>query len=115
MLIQLSLIILPRVLIEKIPLARIERVTSVSKKWLQDCVNALYSRVPQQLEVTSKLLGLTIECDEACHSSVNCKGHKQWTWLPLDVNMRELVGTYLGNSSREPALKVWHSSPPVYR
>ena len=40
------------------------RVTGVSKKWLQDYVNALYSQVTQQLKVTSKpLVKLTIECD----------------------------------------------------
>ncbi len=51
-------------LLEKIPLAGITWVTGVFKKWLQDYVNALYSKVPQQLEVTSKHEGkLTIECD----------------------------------------------------
>ena len=83
-----------KMLLEKIPLAGIARVTGVSKKWLQDYVNALYSKVSQQLEVTSKLSGkLTIECDEAW-SFVNCKAHKQWIWLALDANTREIVGTY---------------------
>jgi len=51
-----------KMLLGKIPLAGIARVTGVSKKWLQDYVNALYSKVSQQLEVTSKPLGkLTIE------------------------------------------------------
>lgn len=104
-----------KMLLEKISLAGIARVTGVSKKWLQDYVNALYSKVSQQLEVTSKLSGkLTIECDEAW-SFVNCKAHKQWIWLALDANTREIVGTYIGNRSRESALKLWHSLPPVYR
>jgi len=104
-----------KMLLGKIPLAGIARVTGVSKKWLQDYVNALYSKVSQQLEVTSKPLGkLTIECDEAW-SFVNCKGHKQWIWLALDANTKEIAGTYIGNRSRESALKLWHSLPPVYR
>ena len=40
-----------KLLLEKIPLAGIARVTGVSKKWLQDYVNALYAQVPQQIEV----------------------------------------------------------------
>ena len=55
-----------KMLLEKISLAGIVRVTGVSKKWLQDYVNHLYAQVPQQVEVTFKLAKkLAIECDEA--------------------------------------------------
>jgi hypothetical protein len=64
-------------LLEKIPLAGIARVTSVSKKWLQDYVNTKYASVPQQLKVSSHKSQLNIECDEAW-SFVNHKGNKQW-------------------------------------
>ena len=40
-----------KLLLEKIPLAGIARVTGVSKKWLQDYVNVLYAQVSQQIEV----------------------------------------------------------------
>jgi transposase-like protein len=54
-----------KMLLEKNSLAGIARFTGVSKKWLQDYVNALYAKVPQQLEVTLKPPGkLTIECDK---------------------------------------------------
>ena len=99
-----------KMLLEKIPLAGIARVTGVSKKWLQDYVNALYTKVPLQVEVTSKHPGkLTIECDE-----VGSKGNKQWIWLALDAKTREIVGIYIGDRSRESALKLWDSLPPVY-
>jgi hypothetical protein len=101
-------------LLEKIPLAGIARVTGVSKKWLQDYVNSLYTKVSQHLEVTSKPQGkLTIECDEAW-SFVGSKGNKQWIWLALDVKTREFVGIYIGDRSRKSALKLWNSLPPVY-
>ena len=103
-----------RMLLEKIPLAGIARVTDVSKKWLQDDVNALYNSVPHQIEVTLKPPEkLTIECDEAC-SFINSKGNKQWIWLAIDANTKEIVGAYIGARSRESALKLWHSLPPVY-
>ena len=104
-----------KMLLEKIPLAGIARVTGVSKKWLQDYVNALYAKVSLQLEVTLKHPGkLTIECDEAW-SFVGKKGNKQWIWLALDAKTREIVGIYIGDRSRESALKLWNSLPPVYR
>ena len=103
-----------KMLLEKIPLAGIARVTGVSKKWLQNYVNALYSKVSQQLKVTPKpIVKLIIECDEAW-SFVNRKRHKQWIWLALDANTREIVGTYIGSRSRESALKLWYSLPPIY-
>jgi IS1 family transposase len=75
--------------------------------------NALYDKLPQQLEVPSYSVKLTIECD-AAWSFVGSKGNKQWIWLALDVNTRKIVGIYIGDRSRESALKLWASLPPVY-
>ncbi|MBD1831694.1 IS1 family transposase [Cyanobacteria bacterium FACHB-472] len=53
-----------KMLLEKIPLVGIARVTSVSKKWLQNYVNTKYASVPQQTKVSSKHSSkLNIECD----------------------------------------------------
>ena len=93
-----------KMLLEKIPLAGIARVTGVSKKWLQDYVNTLYAQLTQQIEVTSKPPGkLTIECDEAWFF-VNNKGNKLLLWLALDAKTKEIVGVYIGDRSRESAL-----------
>lgn len=48
-------------------------------------------------------------------SFVDDKGNEQWVWLALDVEMREMVGCYIGNRSRESAHALWHSLPAVYR
>ena len=54
-----------KLLLERIPLAGIVRVTGVSDTWLQKYVNAKYKVVPRQINVTVKAKGrLTIECDE---------------------------------------------------
>jgi hypothetical protein len=56
-------------LLEIFSLAGIARLTGVSKKWLQDYVNAFYAKVHQQLEVTLKPPEkLIIECDEAWYA-----------------------------------------------
>lgn len=48
-------------------------------------------------------------------SFVANKGNKQWIWLALDVDTREIVGVYVGNRSREGAQGLWDALPAVYR
>ena len=43
-----------KLLLEKIPLAGIARVTDVSERWLQSYVNAKYESVSQQVKVKTK-------------------------------------------------------------
>ena len=44
-------------LLEKIPLAGIDRATGVSDSWLQDYVNACYETVPEVADVVPKAKG----------------------------------------------------------
>jgi len=57
---------------------------------------------------------LTIECDEIW-SFVATKKNKQWVWLALDVETKEIVGVYIGARSRAGAEALWQSLPPLYR
>ena len=41
-------------LLERISLAGIARVTQVSQKWLQDYINQKYAQIPKQVKVTEK-------------------------------------------------------------
>ncbi len=43
------------------------------------------------------------------------KGNKQWVWLALDEDTREVVGAYIGARDAAAAGKLWESLPPVYR
>jgi IS1 family transposase/transposase-like protein len=107
--------LIDKLLLEKIPLAGIVRVTGVSERWLQNYVNEKYKNVPKQLVVRDKPKGrLTIQCDEMW-SFVGNKGEKQWIWLALDVDSREIVGLFVGNRDKEGAQGLWDSLPPVYR
>ncbi len=47
-------LLIDRLLLEKISLAGIARVTDVSEKWLQDYVNAKYDKIPKQVIVSQK-------------------------------------------------------------
>ena len=49
--------LIDKLLLEKIPLAGIARVTGVSEGWLQTYVNAKYDNIPKQVEVWPKKRG----------------------------------------------------------
>ena len=71
---------------------------------------------------------MTIQCDQVSSrtlypcgiplrrwSLVGKKGNKQWIWLALDVETKEVVGVHIGARSRKGARKLWQSIPAVYR
>ena len=102
-------------LLEKIPLAGIARVTQVSESWLQRYVNDVYAAVAQTASVIPKAKGkLAVQMDELW-SFVDDKGHKQWVWLAMDADTREIVGCHIGDRSRASAMALWQSLPAVYR
>ena len=102
-------------LLEKIPLAGIARVTKVSVRWLQYYVNAKYEHVPKMIIVTKKEKGrLTIQCDEMW-SFVAYKNNKFRIWLAKNVDTKEIVGMYVGSRDMEGARGLWNSLPGVYR
>ena len=48
-------------------------------------------------------------------SFVTCKNNKQWIWLAIDIDTKEIVGIYIGNRDIKGAEGLWNSLPPVYR
>jgi insertion element IS1 protein InsB len=46
---------------------------------------------------------------------VDHKGNKQWVWLALDAETREIVGVHIGARDETAARQLWQSLPPVYR
>ena len=48
-------------------------------------------------------------------SFVGNKKNKQWIWLALDIETKEIVGVYVGNRSRDGAAGLWRSLPALYR
>ena len=56
---------------------------------------------------------LTIQCDELW-SFVDNKGNKQWVWLALDADTREIVGVYIGARDEAAARGLIDSLPGVY-
>jgi Transposase and inactivated derivatives, IS1 family len=102
-------------LLERISLAGIARVMGVSKSWLQNYVNHLYTAVEPKATVIPKEVGKhTVQMDELW-SFVDNKGNKQWVWLAMDAKTREVIGCHIGDRSLKSALALWDSLPSVYR
>ena len=55
-----------------------------------------------------------MQCDELW-SFVDHKGNKQWVWLALDVETREIIAAHVGNRGQGSAQRLWDSLPQVYR
>jgi len=106
--------IVDKLLLEKIPIAGISRVTGISEPWLQKYINKKYENTPQKTESTGKIGRLTIECDEMW-SFVQSKDNRQWIWLALDMDSKKIVGVYVGSRDQTGAEGLWKSLPPVYR
>ena len=105
-------------LLERIPLTGIARVLSLSESSLQQYVNQLYEQVSQKVDVIPKEKGkLTPQMDELW-SFVDDKKNKQWVWLAIDADTREIIGCYIGDSrsgrlcqrSRQSAQALWDSA-----
>jgi IS1 family transposase/transposase-like protein len=107
--------LIERLLLEKISLAGLARTTDVSQKWLQDYVNNKYSSIERIVKVKpQKKVRLNVECDELW-SFVDCQQNKQWVWLAMDRDTREIIGVYIGALRAEGARQFGNSLPSVYR
>ncbi|WP_317111292.1 IS1 family transposase [Chroococcidiopsis sp. SAG 2025] len=107
--------LIDRLLLERISLRGIARVTQVSWSWLQDYVNQKLARTPRQVKVSenprSKLI---VECDEMW-SFVDSKKNEVYIWLAIDRNTRQVVGCFIGDRTRKSARKFWESLPAIYQ
>lgn len=43
------------------------------------------------------------------------KKDKQWVWLAIDRDTREVIGAHIGDRSRDGAQALWESIPEFYR
>jgi IS1 family transposase len=108
-------LLINKLLLERISMRGIARVTGVSFSWLQNYVNIKFSLIPRLVKVSEKPKGkLIIECDEMW-SFVSSKANKLYIWLAIDRVTREIIGCYIGDRTRCSARKLWASLPPIYR
>ncbi|MBV8887656.1 MAG: IS1 family transposase [Chroococcidiopsidaceae cyanobacterium CP_BM_RX_35] len=107
--------LIERLLLEKISLRGIARVTRVSWSWLQDCVSQKLARTSRQIKVSGKLPGkFTIEFDEMW-SFVDSKKNEVYIWLAIDRKSQKIIGCFVGDRTRKSARKLWASLLEIYQ
>ncbi|WP_448999162.1 IS1 family transposase [Myxosarcina sp. GI1(2024)] len=106
--------LIDKLLLERLSLAAIARVSGVAQRWLQMYVNQKFYQIPRTVNVNPKKRGrLTIQLDEMW-SFLGSKKNKQWIWLAIDAESREIVGVFVGERSRQSAPPLWQSLGVIY-
>ena len=110
-----------RLLCEKISLHGICRAVGVSLRWLMGFIVARLAAWPDHLPVRpvasprDVLIGrLEVEADEMW-SFVKQKANKQWIWIAMDKQTRQIIAFHVGDRSHESAQQLWAKLPAVYR
>ena len=114
-------ILVERLLREKISLHGICRAVGVSIRWLMGFMVARFAALPDHLHVLpvaaprEVIIGrLEVEADELW-GFVAQKAHKQWVWIAMDQQTRQIIAFHVGDRSHESAKQLWANLPAVYR
>jgi insertion element IS1 protein InsB len=110
-----------RLLRENISLHGICRAVGVSIRWPMDFMVARFQALPDHLHVQP----VASPCDvsmghleaEAVEmwSFVKQKTNKQWVWIAMDKQTRQIMAFHVGDRRRESAKQLWANLPEVYR
>ena len=110
-----------RLLREKISLHGICRAVGVSIRWLMGFMVARFAALPDHLHVLpvaaprEVIIGrLEVEADEMW-SFVKQKANKQWVWLAMDKQTRQIIAFHVGDRSHTSAQQLWANLPAAYR
>lgn len=109
-----------KLLLERLSLRGICRVMSVSLRWLLSFITSIYKELPDDLNIKikrhNKLLLFHVESEiDEMWSFVLKKENKQWVWLALDPNTKQIIGFYVGDRSKKSAEKFFNALPEKYR
>lgn len=105
-------------LLERISLRGICRVAGKSMGWLMHYLRSMFAELPEQLPISlpenAQVDLWCLEADEIW-SFVGKKADKQWIWLALERNTRQIVGYWIGSRDEEGAWGLWYSIPKAIR
>lgn len=115
--------LIKRLLLERISLLGICRAVGVSLAWLLQFIVQLYKELPDDLNLNPQLIkkqnGIALfylesQADEMW-SFVGKKSNKQWIWMAMDTQSRQIVAFHVGDRSREGAKQLWKKIPDFYK
>jgi insertion element IS1 protein InsB len=113
--------LIKRLLLERLSLRGICRSAEISLTWLLGFIAEIYAELPDHLNLKVRaarglvqLWRLEAEADEMW-SFVASKENKQWIWIAIDTQTKQVIAFYVGDRSRRSAEKLWQRIPPAYR
>ena len=112
--------IVDRLLLQRLSLRGIVRVTGVSRSWLARYVAAKARTAPAPapadtaVPLSDSEPPPTVSCDEMW-SFIGNKANKAWVWLAKDTASGRIVGLHVGRRDEAAARKFWKSLPADYR
>jgi len=77
------------------------------------CPEALHVQLPARLTAVV-LSRWEAEADEMW-SCVQKKANKQWIWIAMDAQTRQIIAFHVGDRSRESGKALWANIPLMYR
>src|SRR6266498_5806566 len=106
---------------ERISLRGICRAVGVSLTWLLHfmverfvaCPDDLHVRIPRY-PTDVVMRRLEAEADEMW-SFVKHKANRQWIWIAMDAQTRQVIAFHVGDRSRDSAKELWAKIPLVYQ
>jgi insertion element IS1 protein InsB len=106
---------------ERLSLRGICRAVGVSLTWLLHFMVERFAACPDYLHVQLPvsptdvvIRRLEAEADELW-SFVGKKANKQWLWIAMDAQTRQVIAFHVGDRSRETAKELWAKIPLGYR
>jgi insertion element IS1 protein InsB len=113
--------LIERLLLERISLRGICRAVGVSLRWLLYFVVERFNAAPDDLYVqptagTQKVIlhRLEAEVDELW-SFVGTKTNRQWVWIAMAADTRQILAFHVGDRSRQSAQALWGKLPRGYQ
>jgi len=115
-----------RTLVERLPCEKISlhgicRAVGVSLRRLMGFIVARFAALPDHRHVLpvaaprEVIIGrLEVEAD-AMGSFVAKKANKQWVWIAMDKQTRQIIAFHVGDRSHASAQQLWANLPAVYR
>jgi IS1 family transposase len=113
--------LIERLLLERISLRGICRAVGVGLRWLLHFMVERFNAAPDHLYVEQTISGqkvlihrLEAEADEMW-SFVGKKANRQWLWIALEAQTRQVLAFHVGARSRQSAQALWEKIPVVYQ
>lgn len=113
--------VIKKLLLERIALRGICRVIGVSLTWLLGYIVEVYQELPDNLNAEEvgdyeevSLWKFEAQADEVW-SFVGSKANRQWIWIALDAETKQVIAFHVADHSEESAKKLWEKIPITYR